>query len=547
MARFKSLGTAFNRLFRNDLNDNFTKVDTELTTQKGRVDNLIANAPQPSEVVDARGSAAVLRDRLDGVDAQLADTAERTSSFVNLMQYQHLVTKKTDTLGAEYDDWAAAIQAAISENDRIEIPTGVFGISNPIKIRDYKIIHGNGRKTQLLAKVAMASVLDIDNYDTSTSYTEIENIFVHGNNLAQVGIKCAGFTNNSKISNMWIERCIADGIYLTKAWYSALEKLQIRFCNNGIRVVSTASNSTNKTSNVNCMNFKDMYIAFITNVGINIEEDSGYGNMISNSTIEACDNHGIYVKNLISPLTCLNIYMETIKKNGIQIDTGNALNIIGGYICVDSPTSRCVQVGNISKLIIKGTSMAYWGGNLEYMVYSTATLNEISLVPLSTVTKRTIYYTGKFIGSIENVLSGNGTDFGYDASSWRTRKLELTATTGYGENTNIEVVKGSSVKSSVDTGRVYQYSEKTTTEGGFGASQIALYAKINDASNTEKKIYDINNAFMTPYRMKYPMYSTANRPTEVVTGLVIYDTNLQKPVIWNGFTSKWTDFMGNNV
>lgn len=76
MSRFKNLGVAFNRLFRNDLNENFTKVDSELTTQKARVDNLIANAPQPSEVVDARGTAPLLGDRLDGVDVQLAQNEQ---------------------------------------------------------------------------------------------------------------------------------------------------------------------------------------------------------------------------------------------------------------------------------------------------------------------------------------------------------------------------------------------------------------------------------------------------------------------------------------
>lgn len=496
--------------------------------------------PPPFEV-----EVKELRERVEDVETDQSILFSKTNSFVNVNQYKHLVVKSLDHLGVEYDDWSNAIQTAINENHRIEIPSGVFGISTPIKIRDFKIIHGNGRNTQLLAKVTMSSVLDIDNYDTSTSYTEIENLFIHGNTLAQVGIKCVGFTNNSKISNMWIERCVGDGLYLTKAWYSSFDNIQIRFCNNGIKVVSTSSNATTKTSNVNCINFRNMYIAFITNIGFNFEQDSGYGNMISNSTIEACDNHGIYVKNIISPLTCLNIYMETIKKNGYQVDTGNCLNIIGGYICVDSTTSRCVQVGNISKLIIKGTSMAYWGGNLEYMVYSTATLNEISLVPLSTVTKRTIYYTGKFIGSTENVISGNGTDFGYDMSSLTTRQINLTASTAYGVDTNIQVVKGSSTKSSVDASRIYQYVEKTTTQGGWGASQIALYGMVNDASNTQKQVYGINNGFFTPYRFQLANYTTASRPTENIGGSVIYDSTLKKPIVWNG--TNWTDFMGNIV
>jgi lysophospholipase L1-like esterase len=75
MGKYRSLGTLFNRVFRNDLNANFDNVDADIKTQKTRVDNLIVGTPQPSEVVDARGGAVVLSDRLDGVDSSLAENA----------------------------------------------------------------------------------------------------------------------------------------------------------------------------------------------------------------------------------------------------------------------------------------------------------------------------------------------------------------------------------------------------------------------------------------------------------------------------------------
>jgi lysophospholipase L1-like esterase len=84
VGKYRTLGTLFNRVFRNDLNQNFedidadikaqkTYIDSEIATQKKRVDDLIINTPQPSEVVDARGGHPVLRDRLDSVDVQLSE------------------------------------------------------------------------------------------------------------------------------------------------------------------------------------------------------------------------------------------------------------------------------------------------------------------------------------------------------------------------------------------------------------------------------------------------------------------------------------------
>lgn len=75
LGKYRSFGIAMNRQFRTDLNANFEDVDKDIQTQKGRVDELIRKNPQPSEVVDARGGFPVLRDRLDSVNAQLAQKA----------------------------------------------------------------------------------------------------------------------------------------------------------------------------------------------------------------------------------------------------------------------------------------------------------------------------------------------------------------------------------------------------------------------------------------------------------------------------------------
>jgi hypothetical protein len=89
---YKQLGVKLDRDYRNALNDNFKNIETDLVTEKQRVDNalsehkdrvdtLINEVEQPSEVVDSRGGFGVLRDRLDDSDAQLAQTMDDTEKL----------------------------------------------------------------------------------------------------------------------------------------------------------------------------------------------------------------------------------------------------------------------------------------------------------------------------------------------------------------------------------------------------------------------------------------------------------------------------------
>ncbi len=77
MSRFPKLLTGLFRDFRNSYNEGVDKIDSELDLQKKRVDDLIKGTPQPSEIVDARGGHPVLRDRLNQVDAHLAQKATK--------------------------------------------------------------------------------------------------------------------------------------------------------------------------------------------------------------------------------------------------------------------------------------------------------------------------------------------------------------------------------------------------------------------------------------------------------------------------------------
>jgi hypothetical protein len=81
MGKYKTFGSRFDRVHRNDLNANFAAVEADINAQKGRVDDLITGTPQPSEVVDSRGGFPVLGERLNDLSLSLAQIAYYATSF----------------------------------------------------------------------------------------------------------------------------------------------------------------------------------------------------------------------------------------------------------------------------------------------------------------------------------------------------------------------------------------------------------------------------------------------------------------------------------
>jgi peptidoglycan/xylan/chitin deacetylase (PgdA/CDA1 family) len=79
MGKYKTFGSRFDRVHRNDLNANFAAVEADINAQKTRVDELITGTPQPSEVVDARGGFPVLSGRLNDLSSSLAQSMTQLS------------------------------------------------------------------------------------------------------------------------------------------------------------------------------------------------------------------------------------------------------------------------------------------------------------------------------------------------------------------------------------------------------------------------------------------------------------------------------------
>jgi hypothetical protein len=189
VGKYRSLGTLFNRVFRNDLNANFTDVDTDIlaakaealanvNAQKTRVDNLIIGTPQPSEIVDARGTYSVLRDRLNNVDSSLAENASSVTS------------KGAKTDGSNS---LTAISSAISTSKEVIIPNGEFTITNELVIINPVNLTGKKGSKITNTNTTSSGDLKINSDDVS-----LENIELNGMSTVQ-GLYTGGAYKRLKI------------------------------------------------------------------------------------------------------------------------------------------------------------------------------------------------------------------------------------------------------------------------------------------------------------------------------------------------------------
>jgi hypothetical protein len=135
---YRVLDVLIGRKFRNDLNDNFSDIASDMQEQKSRVDNLIRNNPQPSEVVD-------LRVDTDGVEHPTAN--DRIVSDYNKVNEQ-LADIATDNEGIKHDSAAARIKIIEDHVPQLALATfynGDWGQALQKAINKY-----NGSRGQIL-------------------------------------------------------------------------------------------------------------------------------------------------------------------------------------------------------------------------------------------------------------------------------------------------------------------------------------------------------------------------------------------------------------
>jgi hypothetical protein len=274
MGKYKTFGSRFDRVHRNDLNANFADVEADINAQKNRVDNLIAGTPQPSEVVDSRGGFPVLRDRLDNLSTSLAQNTKQVEGWLNVKSYGA-------TGNGETDDYQA-IQNCINDAytlgiNKIFIPNGYYYVSQTLRTRndaswDYVGIEilGAGLNTKLSRNKKSSPInganLQANQDDTILANEPVFAIHSVKNILsnftiinAKVGLYIGQDPRNTavkshchynRISNIYIQH-VGSGICFRSGYgdyYNFFSKVQVASANIGIDVIRAFNSGTGVTN-----------------------------------------------------------------------------------------------------------------------------------------------------------------------------------------------------------------------------------------------------------------------------------------------------------
>jgi hypothetical protein len=191
VGKYGTLGSAFDRIFRNTLNKALDDVDTDINAQKTRVDDLIVGTPQPSEVIDARGGFPVLSGRLDDLSSSLAQIA----------------TNAKPVFGAKGDnssnDTVPLTNALKSNYTTIFLPDGVFKITDTMLIDSgsNKKVIGSKNTVISIQLTTSKTILDMSiniafeniTFDFNNSY--VTNGLLFREDLGKISLKNCSFKN----------------------------------------------------------------------------------------------------------------------------------------------------------------------------------------------------------------------------------------------------------------------------------------------------------------------------------------------------------------
>jgi hypothetical protein len=183
----KILGTLWNEVFRKNLDDNFKYIEGKTDEQKARVDRLIIENPQPSEVVDARGSYLILGDRLNATDEHLSSVEMEVGNKASSQDIGDISTLETidktslvnatNEVKSEISNHVQDTDSHLTQPQSVKIANSVQGSGERIESGTVSITFSNTSGAKL-------------NITFSKPYTSIPNVIVSG-----ASSDCFGYTS----------------------------------------------------------------------------------------------------------------------------------------------------------------------------------------------------------------------------------------------------------------------------------------------------------------------------------------------------------------
>jgi hypothetical protein len=493
VGKYGTLGSAFDRIFRNTLNKALDDVDTDINAQKTRVDDLIVGTPQPSEVIDARGGFPVLSGRLDDLSSSLAQNMKK--AFVSITDFGARAEAGFDNTQA-FRDCIAFLK---TNRKAMFVPDGEFEIHSGSK---------------LLIDFDVFNIMGVNRYTSRIKFT-------HAN---------GGFLYKKPVVTDWIYKPTFNNVTLT-----------------GNNVCQTLVEFQNPLSE---MNANDCYFGESENYHIKFTEVNGVH-------FDKCDwangVNGIYATNIgILELTGCNIFDH--RKTITVTDSITTFKIDKTYFeqcdSILYATSTFTGILNFefnSSTVLhnSGALAPFYFEKADYItsfkisntsrfIFNSACQAVVAFVSPRTGQNCYLRFSDTFIEQTQAGFLTNVVSVPLGSQSWTTRV--------YLQNTTTPLTNANIVKGGLGIVHIMMVDLNVQFAKGVQVTDGHVYAGRIFYDTTDKKLKVTDENDIGKALMPIQAGTTAERPTNNYAGQVFFDLTLNKPVFWNG--GGWVDSNG---
>lgn len=539
--------------------------------RSSRIDNLIINASgNVGEVVDARMPAAgspftTLRSRLNATDAQLADTAKKLGSWIDVTE------KPFNAKGDGVTDDTTAIQAALTYvgtlgGGIVFAPKGTYIISDTLTIPANTYFYGAGMDATIINwKVPSAVVKEMIRFSTNsnTTYSRISDLSLNGSRAERSLLDDQVSAGIIPRDNITIERVRihnTPGPGITSSDINNIVIDSCRIYDTGHHNVYFSSHDHGYVKNVrisnNFLGASAVIPGRLINANIiklrhDLAGDLIENVLISNNDLEPCSEGSImiYVSTEPGASTC-RITQVSIVNNRINLAQSTSVTI-----------DTCIYMGNNSRATNVLIADNYIGGSGHAGKYGMRLLfSDLTNTRNVTVRENAFFNSAIAMDTRKTTISDNyisftekGVTINSSGSVTRNRfesstdnAIAIDQVTGDCMQNEITLtgLTTTGILLATSTNLVFERNKITgaTTAGisrngkvitgcifdeNIFASCTANYLNFTNSTATMK-----NNTFEPSSKVRSG--ATADRPTPVYVGEPYFDSTIRRPVFYNG-------------